>query len=238
MNILNNTMNLSEHSVDNVDKELFDGVLSMEEKTFITFIIPTIGRNTLINSISSLLNQDDTNWKAIIIFDGIEVIHLITDDRIEYLSIPKTGNEYIKNVSGLVRNYGIKYINDNIETEWIGFLDDDDTLSNDYISKLKEEILFNNNIDVCLFRMCYSNGYILPSLSDKNIIRNKVGISFAIKSYIAKDNLFNNNPFEDYFFLKNLQSKKYKILISSYITYFVRTNPIHSNYTFFPKILL
>lgn len=38
----------------------------------ITFIIPTIGRETLGLSISSLLKQDTQNWKAIIVFDGIE----------------------------------------------------------------------------------------------------------------------------------------------------------------------
>ena len=204
--------------------------------TFITFIIPTIGRNTLIDSINSLLNQDDIYWNAVIIFDGIDINPLINDKRIKYISIPKSGIEYIKNSSGLVRNYGINYINNNIETEWIGFLDDDDTISKDYISRLKEEIEHNNHIEICIFRMCYSNGYILPSAIDKNIIRNKVGISFAIKSYISKDNLFNNNPFEDYFYLKNLQSKKYKILISSYVTYFVRTNPIQC--TIYPKVLL
>ena len=38
----------------------------------ITFIIPTIGRDTLLNSINSLFNQTIKEWKAIIIFDGIK----------------------------------------------------------------------------------------------------------------------------------------------------------------------
>ena len=41
---------------------------------FITFIIPTIGRETLKNSIDSLINQTDHDWNAIIIFDGIKKI--------------------------------------------------------------------------------------------------------------------------------------------------------------------
>jgi len=135
----------------------------------------------------------------------------------------------------MVRNYGLKYINDNnIETEWIGFLDDDDTLSSDYITKLKEETSLNN-IEVCIFRMCYSNGYILPSISDKNIIRGRVGISFAIKKYIS-NNLFENNPFEDYFYLQKLKTLKYRILISSFVTYFVRMKPVKCKY--FPKVLI
>ena len=38
----------------------------------ITFIIPTIGRNTLTRTVISLLQQTNKNWKAIIIFDGIK----------------------------------------------------------------------------------------------------------------------------------------------------------------------
>ncbi len=38
----------------------------------ITFIIPTIGRKTLINSIESIINQTITDWKIIVIFDGIK----------------------------------------------------------------------------------------------------------------------------------------------------------------------
>jgi len=37
----------------------------------VTFIIPTIGRDTLQRSIDCLLEQTIQEWKAIIIFDGI-----------------------------------------------------------------------------------------------------------------------------------------------------------------------
>jgi len=208
---------------------------SDSESIIITFIIPTIGRETLIDSLNSLLNQDNNNWKALVIFDDVEINYLIDDNRIEYLKTSKLGDNNIKNKAGMVRNYGLKYINDNnIETEWIGFLDDDDTLSSDYITKLKEETSLNN-IEVCIFRMCYSNGYILPSISDKNIIRGRVGISFAIKKYIS-NNLIKNNPFEDYFYLQKLKTLKYRILISSFVTYFVRMKPVKCKY--FPKVLI
>jgi len=202
----------------------------MSNEIFITFIIPTIGRSTLINSIDSLLNQTDNNWNAIIVFDGIKQNITINDNRIKIIEITKCG---LKNSAGSVRNEGIKLCNN---STWIGFLDDDDTLSKDYIEKLKEEININNNIDVCIFRMGYEYGYILPSMYDKNIIRNKVGISFAIKKNINDTILFENNPYEDYFFLKKMQYKKYKILISSYVTYFVRTNQYETK--LFPKVLI
>lgn len=202
----------------------------MSNEIFITFIIPTIGRSTLINSINSLLNQTDNNWNAIIVFDGLKQNIEINDNRIKIIEIDKCG---LKNSAGSVRNEGIKLCNNSI---WIGFLDDDDTLSKDYIEKLKEEININNNIDVCIFRMGYEHGYILPTIYDKNIIRNKVGISFAIKKNIDDTILFENNPYEDYIFLKKMQCKKYKILISSYVTYFVRTNQYDTK--LFPKVLI
>ena len=45
-----------------------------------------------------------------------------------------------------------------------------------------------------------------------------------------------NNPFEDYIFLKELQNKKYTILISSFVSYFVRTMPYECS--LYPKILI
>ncbi len=202
----------------------------MSDEIFITFIIPTIGRSTLINSIDSLLNQTDSDWNAIIIFDGITKNININDDRIKMIEIDKCG---FKNSAGMVRNEGIKNCNN---TKWIGFLDDDDTLSKDYIEKLKYEIAIHPNIDLIIFRMGYENKYILPTIYDKNIIRNKVGISFAIKKNISDFILFENNPYEDYIFLKKAEDKKYKILISSYVTYFVRTKEYDTK--LFPKILI
>jgi len=198
----------------------------------ITFIIPTIGRDTLINSINSLLNLDDNDWNAIVIFDGIDKIDLLNDPRIKSIKIEKHGKEEFKNNAGLVRNIGFNYV----KTEWIGFLDDDDYLSPDYISCLKNEIKMNSNIDLCLFRMGFENGCILPSKFDKNIIRNKAGISFALKTKITEKIKFINSPFEDYIFLKEVQNNKYKIVISSYVCYFVRTKPYKCE--LYPKLVL
>lgn len=200
---------------------------------FITFIIPTIGRETLKNSIDSLINQTDHDWNAIIIFDGIKKNIEITDNRIKMIEIEKIGVNDIKNNAGLVRNIGIKNVENSL---WIGFLDDDDYLSHNYIINLKNEILINPNMEICIFRMAYPNGSILPTKQDKNINKCHVGISFAIKKYIGSNVLFNNHPFEDYLFLKNAQSKKYKILISSYVCYFIKSFP--KDYELYPKVLI
>ena len=188
---------------------------------YITFIIPTIGRETLTNSINSLIKQTIQNWNALIIFDGVKNIFTIKDNRIKIIEIEKNGLSDKKNCAGLVRNIGIK--NTTINSKWIGFLDDDDTISPNYIDNLiKEEQL--NNPEIVIFRMAYENGYILPNKYDKNIIRNKVGISFCLKTSIAKNIYFENNPYEDYMYLKKLEIQKYKIIISEKVMYFVRIN--------------
>ena len=155
----------------------------------------------------------------------------ISDSRIKIIEIEKTGDN--EKCAGLVRNIGMKYVNN---SSWIGFLDDDDYLGQNYIYNLKTEILLNDSISVCIFRMGYESGCILPSKYDRNIYRGKVGISFAMKKHISETNTFKNNPFEDYIFLKELQNKKYKILISSFVSYFVRTMPYECD--LYPKILI
>ena len=70
-----NNMN---NSIDNID--------------YITIIIPSIGRETLKNSIQSLLNQTLNKWNAIIIYDGCKNIldsDLLNDKRISYYEIEK-----------------------------------------------------------------------------------------------------------------------------------------------------
>jgi glycosyltransferase involved in cell wall biosynthesis len=103
----------------------------------ITFIIPTIGRNTLENSINSLKNQTIKDWNAIIIFDGIISnidINYINDNRIKILECDKKGINI--NSAGEVRNYGINYV----KSKWIAFLDDDDIIEDDYVETFINEI--------------------------------------------------------------------------------------------------
>lgn len=93
----------------------------------ITFVIPTIGRDTLQNAIQSIENQTDDNWKIIIIFDGVKSTINITNPKIQILEIEKIGKD--RNSAGNVRNYGMNYV----DTDWIAFLDDDDTIAEDYV---------------------------------------------------------------------------------------------------------
>lgn len=183
----------------------------------ITFIVPTLGRETLSNTIDSLINQCDCDWKAIVVFDGVPKINY-TDNRITSFSIDKAG---IKNHAGQVRNAAFNLVT----TEWIAFVDDDDTLSPDYVNKFKEEIALNPKAKCIIFRMKtkYDPDKVLPAPHHNNFLKNKVGISFAIKKDI--NILFEPSLVEDFVLLDKIRSENHKMVISPYVTYFVRELP-------------
>jgi hypothetical protein len=200
--------------------------LNYKNDIFITFIIPTIGRESLIIAINSLFNLTKLNWNAIIIFDGVKKNININDERITIVELEKKEGLLDKyNQAGYVRNIGFSYLK---KSDWVGFLDDDDSLSNDYIEKLENEVSLNSSIDVCIFRMIYENNIILPGKIDKSINKNRIGISFALKGCITNNIKFSNSQHEDYFYLKELEYKNYKIVISPYICYYVRMSQINN----------
>jgi glycosyltransferase involved in cell wall biosynthesis len=194
-----------------------------EKENKITFIIPTIGRPTLSKSIQSLINQTNKNWEAIVIFDGIKPNIEVNDERIKVIQIDKKGRD--KNSAGLVRNIGIELA----KTNWIGYLDDDDYLANDYIDCFYEELNLNPDTDVVIFRMTHYKT-ILPELETDNFYLNHVGISFVMKKKIFDNKLiFVPSSSEDYEYLNLMRNNNYKIIISPYIKYFVRGEDINNN---------
>lgn len=191
----------------------------------IGFVIPSIGRDTIKYSLNSLMNQTDPDWKCWVGFDGkskdeIDQNNLISDGRINYLYYKeKKGKSAHHGNAGLVRNSIISNVS--VDCEWIGFLDDDDTLSKFYVEILKREIQ-KSEFDCCVFRMRYDseNEKIVPPIGMNKIIQNYVGISFAVnRNFLVSNNLkFENNNAEDFLFLSEIQ-KIGKVYISPHICY-------------------
>jgi glycosyltransferase involved in cell wall biosynthesis len=115
----------------------------------ITFIIPSKGRSTLMRTFSSLQNQTRNGWVAIVVFDGIisDSLYLnkttglpvfmnmippeiLLDGRFCFQHLPASGR--LSNCAAEIRNFGMEFV----KTEWIGFVDDDDTLRPEYIERL------------------------------------------------------------------------------------------------------
>jgi glycosyltransferase involved in cell wall biosynthesis len=184
----------------------------------ITFIIPTIGRSTLINSINSLKNQTIKDWYAIIIFDGISCNIDIDDNRIKVLECDKKGVNI--NSAGEVRNYGMSFV----ETKWIAFLDDDDIIETDYIETFYNEMNLYNDLDIIIFRM-NDNGRIIPKLKTDNFYLCDVGISFILKKEIYDEGCkFTPDGAEDFLYLDKIRKLGKRMMISPYVKYYVRNS--------------
>ena len=194
----------------------------------LTFIIPTIGRKTLDNTILSLKNQTNPNWNAVIIFDGVKPNNTITDNRLKIIKIEKKGQDI--NSAGNVRNEGIQ----NSNTEWVAFVDDDDYLTNNYVETFYNEIEQFPDIDVIIFRMYILNdNIILPPVDTDNFYINQVGISFTVKVGLLNSTIkFIPSDHEDYNLLNLFRENSYKMMISPFIRYYVNYDGNYINNEF------
>ena len=203
----------------------------------ITFIIPTLGRQTLIKTIQSIIRQTYGNWKCIIVCDGIElndeVKNIISSDcRFTSIKITKTGvTDSIAgghSKAGGVRNYALPCV----KTGWVGFVDDDDELSPLYVEHFTVHIIQHINVKCIIFRMMYSDGGIFPEKESSNFVKDRVGISFCYSTTLANNGIkFTASSVEDFILLNTIRKNGHKILMSNKICYFVRPkNNIDLNY--------
>ena len=105
-------------------------------------------------------------------------------------------------------------------TEWVGFLDDDDTLDHRYHEWLNEEC---KDYDMLIFNMARPEGLILPGHTNVDeLVYNWVGISFALKTEIAKRFPFKNMISEDWDLIQRIKEAGFKIKISQHVAYYIR----------------
>lgn len=182
--------------------------------SFVTFIIPTISRETLDRTLRSLVEQGEDDWNAVVVADAVEDFKPpIRDNRIVCLNLKdKLGSS---NHGGEVRNQGLCHANG----EWIGFVDDDDRLDSEYTYRLKAE---SHGSDLVVFRMKYPDGAVLPEGAELGCCQ--VGISFAIRtSFLRSQSLrFGNLDTEDWDFIHRAMDRNARVRISKHIAYYVR----------------
>lgn len=190
----------------------------------LTFVIPSVGRPTLNRTLDSILKQTHQNWKAIVGFDGILKNELsvdpILDERIQYihfkdkLGILKDGG-ITGSSAGLVRN---KIINE-VSSDWIGFVDDDDSLYPNYLHHFFSHDI--DKIDCFIFRMIYPDGVILPRINSDVLFCGNVGISFICNlNFLKKHKLyFEQSTTEDFVLIQNISKYGGKIFVSENVGY-------------------
>jgi hypothetical protein len=209
----------------------------------ISFIIPSQGRSTLARTFSSLQNQTQHSWLAIVVFEGLlsDALYLnkasglpvfmntipqevLLDGRFCFQYQHFSGRSS-SNCAGEIRNFGISLAS----TEWIGFVDEDDTLRPDYIEHLLNHVKEYPSAQLVLFRMCnyfadQDITRVIPALSSESIVAGDAGISFAFRRRLFQDLHYKLTPsnVEDYLFLERLYNDHIPILLSEWCTYQVR----------------
>jgi glycosyltransferase involved in cell wall biosynthesis len=181
----------------------------------ITFIIPSVNRPSLVKSLVSLERQTNPCWRCIVIYDGVTG-PVINHDRIRFIHTQKTGLVGPANgQAGLVRNIGINQCS----TSWIGFLDDDDTLHEDYVATLFDKY---SHLDFVVWRMRYQNGVVLPPIGSDELRFARVGISFCFKRSLGELRFDCNRDGEDFDFLKKLKQRTDNFVVAPEVFYNVR----------------
>ena len=148
------------------------------------------------HSILSVLSQFkiDRSKPRVCIYSDKITTDLFNQEKLVISTLGKTGEIFVTTIkndktglvgpkngqSGLVRNEGIKLV----KTEWIGFLDDDDSLEKDYVDTLFKKY---SKHDFVVWRMKYENGMVLPPFSMNDLVFAHVGISFCYNKNIFAD---------------------------------------------------
>lgn len=159
-----------------------------------TFIIPTIGRDTLPRTVNSVVKQAPFLVKI--------------DEN--------------KEGPGIVRN---KLIQD-AETDWVSMLDDDDTVTDDYVQRLAEEIKAHPDADVIIFREYFIADLMGDDVTEDHFIWREpvikwgeIGIAFSVKREVALKYPFKSEPHEDLHFVERIAEAGHKVHFSKYLVY-------------------
>lgn len=102
-------------------------------------------------------------------------------------------------------------------TPWVSFLDDDDTVTEDYVERLREEVANHPDADLIYFKEYFLWGQIIPKYPHCGW--GNIGISFSVRRDVAIEMPFKSERYEDFEFVHRLERAGKKIVFSNYLTY-------------------
>lgn len=106
------------------------------------------------------------------------------------------------------------------DTPWVSMLDDDDTVTPDYVDRLRDELKVNPEADVVIFREFFPHGVVLPAWPV--VAMGNIPISFSIKRELALRYPFLDEPHEDFELIARLERAGAHIHFSQWLTYRMR----------------
>lgn len=187
--------------------------------SFVTFIVPTVGRATLQRAVDSVKAQTLPFWDLYIEGDGVdpyEALDFGPSAQTSPGAIHAWKQHHHKHESDM-RNIGIRQA----RSEWVAFLDDDDTLAPQYVEWLLEAA---DNSDVVIFRQIFpkEDGTVAVFPNEEEIVWGNVGISYAVKRSWALTYPFKRSLHEDLLHLVALEAGGANITFSPHIAYYGR----------------
>lgn len=119
------------------------------------------------------------------------------------------------------------------DTEWVSMLDDDDTVTEDYVARLKEESEKHPEADVIIFREYFIQELMTSNRGDDKypdhfiwqapvVHWGQFGIAFSVKREAALKHPFLDEENEDFHFIERLDKAGYNIHFSKYMVYRAR----------------
>lgn len=123
----------------------------MENRPLISIIVPTYNRSQLLlETLDSISNQTYQNWECIVVDDGstdktlnVLAVYCKKDSRFQYYKRPADRHKG----ANACRNYGFE----NSSGKFIIFLDDDDLLHSEALTKRVAAIRADSSTDVAVF---------------------------------------------------------------------------------------
>ena len=217
---------------------------------FLSFIVPTSGRSSLLRTLQSLQAQQSQSWRALIVLDNrtmpapaAAVIH--SEWRMTLWELASQVGCFNRGhgQSGSVRNLAFNCV----RTPWLGFVDDDDTVGPDYTSLVEQYAL--EGWDSIAFRMrwapwglterppCFGYGCtkksgnsvlseVIPEWNASFIQGGHTGISFAMRTNLTQQGFrFGQAYTEDFGLQQALFGRKKRVLLAPQVTYYVKSVP-------------
>ena len=213
-------------------QRLFHSAGNPSNGKLVTFIVPTMLRDSLKDTISSISMQDSNIWEAIIV---LQALNSAQDDEVvcpDFLNLTEDvrykcigyGRKTYSNCGGSIRNFAMRFV----KTTWVAFVDDDDTISPGYCSELLREASLDSRVELVTFRMyderLPDNEFevkVRPRVQDKTAVRNYIGISFAFQRTRSSVDYFIDSTTEDFDFIVKFCEFN-KCVLSDSITYYVK----------------
>lgn len=173
----------------------------------VTIVLPAYNAQKYIkDTFKCVLSQIYKNLKIIVVDDGstdqtLDIIKELSqnDKRVTILS---------KENGGLssARNYGLTHVT----SEYVTFVDSDDYIDTDYVTKLMEPFLLNDNVMISLVKYVRTSFYLANGFSNNNkieFLKRDAGFNKCLLQYkgydvsawakMYKTNLFEENKYVD-----------------------------------------